>query len=794
MKKKTIRNRRHYSYGLKAAMVCLQALCVLIMTVSAMTLNYWTDGTYDLSELGRPFEETSIFLNDVERIVRSKISCTRDEAFFETDGEENLDKKIDIRQYVAGISDAANQNENTTYLIRDLINFYPKTGQLQDLVERTESSEDPSDASFDNLASRAGAIVTILPVSGSTLADTAKLSGSPFTKLAEYYSSLCRTSADIYKRYQSYASEHEDPNGESHQEAPGNIRYFVENTTAKTFYTNLDARSCTEARSIVGSSEDLKFLFEGSRTMNIMVADTEHSMNQAAVSKFIDTVFLGSNERVLLAVDTGYPAGDSLHEDYIAYQSRKPAAIGSIFAGILAAALLVLLLSAGLASTGRSGPKTLLGENWFDRIPLEIAVGTTLVLILIWYYVMQLLRGRFAPLGPGHERRYYVTLAVSEYLLLISAVYSIARRRKHRTLMSNTVLYTLVRVSRQVMTARVTSRKILVLYIGFILANFLFLRYLKAAGIVIVLVMDLALLLYLLRDQIGKLSVRQGLREISKGRLDYRIDEHGLTGDSLEMARAVNEMGDGLQEAVTSMVKNERLKAELITNVSHDLKTPLTSVISYVDLLKRLDISDPRAREYIEVLDRKSQRLKSLITDLIDASKISSGNVKLDMAPLDLRSMLLMAEGEFEERFEDADLSVKLELEKGSAVIMADGSQLYRVLDNLFSNIAKYAKKGSDVRISMKKEGGRVKAEFSNISKDYLDKSGDELLERFVRGDKARSTSEGSGLGLSIARNLTELMGGSFGVIAAGYEYSASVTFPLAENGSEGKKEASPVS
>lgn len=771
--------------GLKAVMVCLQALCVVIIVVCVTTLGYWTDGTYQLSELGKSFEETSVFLDDVERTVRSKINCRRNEALFEKDGVEDLDKKIDIRQYVSGITDSANQNENTTYLLRDLINFYPKTGQLQAVVDQLDSSDDPGDASFENLVSRTQGLETILPVSGSSLADTARVSGSPYTKLSEYYSSLCQTSSDLYARYQSYRAEAENLHGEAHQEAPGNIWYFVENTTAKTSYSNLNAKNCSEARSIIEKDEEKQFLFEGSRTMNIMVADTERCMNTAAISKFIDTVFLGANERVLIAVTSGYPVGDSVHEDYVAYQTREPITIGSMVLGTFAVLLLIVLFVLSLLVTGRPDREFLLDENWFDRIPLEIAAGIALVAAIVFYYLLNGLNRRSTLFPAGHDRRYLAALCVGEYLIFLSLFSSIARRRKHRTLAVNTVLYTLVRVSRQVITAKVTSRRLFVVYTLFILANFLFLRFFGAAGIVIVIVMDLALLLYLMRDQIGKLSVRQGLREISKGRLDYKIDEHGLTGDSLEMAKAVNEMGDGLQKAVDSMVKNERLKAELITNVSHDLKTPLTSVINYVDLLKRLDLQDIHAKEYIEVLDHKSQRLKSLINDLIDASKISSGNVKLDMAEIDLRSMLLMAEGEFEERFEDAGLTVKLDLVKAPARIMADGSQLYRVLDNLFSNIAKYAKKGTEVKISMAVSDGFVNASFANVSGQYLEKSGDELLERFVRGDKARGSSEGSGLGLSIAKNLTELMGGKFEVKAEGYEYTAWVTFPAAGAGTD---------
>ena len=296
----------------------------------------------------------------------------------------------------------------------------------------------------------------------------------------------------------------------------------------------------------------------------------------------------------------------------------------------------------------------------------------------------------------------------------------------------------------------------------------------------IVIVLDLAMLLYLMADQLGKVSVRAGLRELSEGKLDYRIDTTPLTGDSLEMAEAVNEMGDGLQEAVDSIVRSERLKAELITNVSHDLKTPLTSIINYVDLLKREDLQNEKAREYIDILDRKSQRLKTLIADLIEASRINSGNVELDMTELDLRSMVQMAAGEFEDRFEELRLKVEFseKIPGQKLMIRADGSQLWRVLDNLLSNIVKYAKEDSSVRIILSGEDKTASVLFENESSEELLKSGEELEERFVRGDSSRN-SEGSGLGLSIAGSLTELMGGTFAVTTEGTMFRAEVKFPM---------------
>lgn len=755
----------------------LQVVCAGILAACILNMYYWLDGTFDISELGRRFEETGNFLQLTEDTIRRKIACTQNFALFQTGGETDLDKKIDIRQYVSGVQDEANLNENTTYRIRDLIDFFPDMSALRRvLAEQDMIAADPSEQTWDSLNAKTAGLETVLPLSGSRLAETARLSARPYETLMDYYSALCQTCSDIGVRYDSYLKEMENPEGTSHADAPSNIRYYVENSLTKQYYTNLGAASSTEARNMIASDGDLTFLFDGVRSMAIMVANSENTLSERVASKFIDTVFLGSGERVVIAVNPGYPAGDEFHGAYLAYERREPVVIASIVIGASALACMIILFVLSICRTGRRDKDTLYPIAGFDLVPSEIAAGLCMLAGILWYYAALALLRRWIP--PDRRSEWIVFSAAAEYGIFLLSMLSLARRLKWKKLWQNSVLYTVLRVSSQIMAARITSRLLLVFYTAFIFLNLLLPRYLGAAGAIIVFVVDLAVLLYLIRDQVGKLSVREGLREISKGKLDYRIDTGSLAGDSLEMAEAVNEMGVGLQEAVDAMVRSERLKAELITNVSHDLKTPLTSIINYVGLLSREAPESGKIREYVDILDRKSQRLKVLISDLIEASRISSGNVELELSEMDLRQMLLMAEGEFEERFEELSLSVHTDTGRESAVITADGSQLWRVLDNLLSNIAKYAKEGSEVRISLIREDGMAKAVFENESEAELIKSGEELEERFVRGDLARN-SEGSGLGLSIAKNLTELMGGSFEVRTEPHRFTACITFPL---------------
>ena len=234
----------------------------------------------------------------------------------------------------------------------------------------------------------------------------------------------------------------------------------------------------------------------------------------------------------------------------------------------------------------------------------------------------------------------------------------------------------------------------------------------------------------------------------------------------------------GLKAAVTEQVKAERLKTELITNVSHDLKTPLTSIISYVDLLKRENIENPRVQEYITVLEQKSSRLKNLTEDLVEASKASSGNITLDLIPIHYTEILQQSLGEFEDKLAARSLQVLTTLPQEDVLILADGRQLFRVLENLLNNCCKYALLGSRVYIELQKDEEIATFTMKNISEAPLNVSPEELTERFVRGDVSRST-EGSGLGLSIAKSLTKLMNGKMKIEIDGDLYKVSLSFPL---------------
>ena len=263
-------------------------------------------------------------------------------------------------------------------------------------------------------------------------------------------------------------------------------------------------------------------------------------------------------------------------------------------------------------------------------------------------------------------------------------------------------------------------------------------------------------------------KIKNALKDIYEGKNDVKLDDENLRGVLKEMAVYVNDIASGFSNAIQESLKSERLKTELITNVSHDIKTPLTSIINYVDLLKKENIQDEKAREYIEILDQKSQRLKKLTEDLVEASKVSSGNVKLNLEDIDIKELFNQTIGEFKDKFEEKNLKIETQIPKKDIKIKADSRYLYRIIENLFSNITKYALPSSRVYIDVvEKDEKFVNISIKNISKDKLNISSDELMQRFVRGDKSRYT-EGSGLGLSIAKSLSELQGGKFNITIDG--------------------------
>ena len=328
------------------------------------------------------------------------------------------------------------------------------------------------------------------------------------------------------------------------------------------------------------------------------------------------------------------------------------------------------------------------------------------------------------------------------------------KRLKAKKFLKSFLIYKILRwcyrkikkIDSEIRTKTAEGKKIFWIYIIFILLN-IFLLSTMITGISTILLIALWVYAYIrikkyIKDQE---IIKEALEKIYKGEKDVYVDEKQLEGILKEMAIYVNDIAGGFSNAIEESLKSERLKTELITNVSHDIKTPLTSIINYVDLLKKEDIKNDKVKEYIEILDKKSQRLKKLTEDLVEASKVSSGNIKLNIEEINLKELINQTIGEFKDKFEKKHLIIETSVPQENIKIKADSRYMYRIIENLFSNITKYALDNTRVYIDINKTQKEVKINIKNISKERLNISSDELMQRFVRGDKSRYT-EGSGL------------------------------------------------
>ena len=411
-----------------------------------------------------------------------------------------------------------------------------------------------------------------------------------------------------------------------------------------------------------------------------------------------------------------------------------------------------------LVSAGHRFGTSEVACNWFDRVPLELV-----------------LLGMAAVVGFGGVALTSRTLTVFglflPMLLALGLLFcmTFAVRCKTKTLVKGTLFYWVW----YILKSLPLIWKAVVFWGGVCLVELILGLSMGSFDVWILdkLLLGAALMAYC----IGLKKLQAGAERLAAGDMTP-VDERHLTPEQRKHARSLNSIGRGMDAAVARQMKSERMKTELITNVSHDLKTPLTSLISYVDLLKKEGLTSERAPEYLDVLDRQSQRLKKLTEDLVEASKASTGNIQAKLEDMDVNLLLSQAVGEYAERLGAAGLTPVTTLDPGEPHIRADGRLLWRVFDNLLSNVTKYALPGTRVYLTTEARDKKVFVTFRNVSRESLNISAEELMERFVRGDASRNT-EGSGLGLPIAKSLTELNCGILDLTVDGDLFKATLVF-----------------
>lgn len=787
------------------------------------------------------FEDTDLFLNIFKTELSEILKYSAIKGQMETGGFFDPGKEIDVTAFANRHTGVPSQYITARYRLEDLIKWaqygfnrkeiYMTGEEVADFLSdgRTLTMVDGANASYagsrvsylDSYNARdmrvrdvSGNVMTVTDHSdGESIRDDVvasilenryqtidgkNIEDQVFT-WQEYYE-LCdnvMAAADDlsfnYDTYMSYNDYYEADNS--------NMVFYIQRTVGNDteIFTNLTGQNLSRLSSDA-IEKQLKDLCEkyviyepGNMYFYTNLSLSENYMRQ--IFSAFEYAY-PENTRIFIGVKGTLVAPDAFAKAMSAYSSLSPYYWQYLGAGVFAIFMYLLLLLLLTLREGRAVRRDT-GEFYIrlcqeDRIPTEImlALGALTAGICYWLaeevIVVRLWSEKLAYNG-------MTLMIIGLYAALVSLgfsffYYSMVRRWKARTLWENSLCRWLFRSGKKLIlhiydNAAVVLRVwipfglLVIINVGFtLLVNP---RRHGEFMLIIILLIDIVAGILLYRSAMARQKILQGIQRINGGDMEYKIDEASLHGDNLVLARAVNNIGEGISNAVATSMKDERMKADLITNVSHDIKTPLTSIINYVDLIKRENVDNPKVREYIEVLDAKSQRLKQLTDDLVEASKISSGNIILQLEKINLIELMHQTIGEFSEKFEQKALVPVVRAPQENILIEADSRRIWRVIENLFNNVCKYALPGTRVYIDIEKlkEAGQVTLSIMNISESPLKVNAEELTERFIRGDESRTT-EGSGLGLSIAKNLTEVQKGQFEIRVEGDLFKVILTFP----------------
>ena len=633
-------------------------------------------------------------------------------------------------------------------------------------------------------------------------------------KLSVIYDDLAYTLGNIYSDYQNYQMGFEHL-----EEGNTNFTYIYANNDTKKVVTNKTSyENYAELEKNVQnliSEKDVKYMViypklkDFNSNMNVSKSDKWEKLRSYSSEKKWNSVFA-------VAVDTTYTIQDQFYQNKVAYDNNIPYFKGTTWLLVLS---IILFLGATIWLTleaGRTAEDEELHLNGFDHWKTEIAA---VLIVLIWivgsYIGIHFWNGNIYTMindiptylkdGGTYFEYYYARgmdvssayMSASLYLPSLSIaelaeIYfygvftlgcffmgyvSLIKRIKGRNLWKNSLLRVIVRFIYKIYDNRKKTTKTVLLLCGFFLVQGIAVLFRNGVTMLLVLLADVGAFYVVLNGLLLKEKLKKGIEEIALGNMEYQIPLQGLRGENLKLAEMINGIANGFHMAVEEAMKNERLKTDLITNVSHDIKTPLTSIINYVAILKQSDIADPKIQGYLDILEAKAQRLKTLTEDVVEASKVSSGNISLEYMDVDLVEMIQQTEGEMAEKVEARNLKMIVNLPAEPAVVHVDGRRMWRVLENIFGNAAKYAMPGTRVYADLKLEEDTVDLSLKNVSEHQLNISADELTERFIRGDLSRS-SEGSGLGLSIAQSLTTMQGGTFNLYLDGDLFRVNIRFP----------------
>ncbi len=638
------------------------------------------------------------------------------------------------------------------------------------------------------------------PAGGKNLLEVVNNTPELNGNLSEIYDRLSFVLSGIFDDYTTYQS-----GWEYLEEGNTNFTYLYVDREKKQVFTNrADYAEYADAGKNIEemkSGDSVKYVI-----VNPRLKDFETNMKLSASGEW-DTVRSYESNRnseniLAISVDTSYPIQDQFYEGSENYNRNIPFLRWALIL-FTAGGILFIVSAVWLAVTaGKKPGDEELHLTVFDHWKTEISAA---LVIGVWVFVTCCIIAAGTTFGSFSDAmtavEYYGTETVPvvystlftaainladlaglffyglfTFLCFFAGYVSLVRRIKAKILWKGSLLCALAAAAGRVWKSRSVTLRGTAAVLGFMLIQWLAILFRDLPFLILALAADVAVIWTVMCGAVAKSRIRKGIEEISGGNLEYRIDLKWLRGEERDIAEKINNIGSGLNKAVDEAMRNERLKTDLITNVSHDIKTPLTSIINYVDILKRSNIDDEKIRGYLDILEAKAQRLKTLTEDVVEASKVSSGNITLEYMDMDLRELVQQTEGEMAEKFAARSLTMVLNLPEEPAVIHVDGRRMWRVLENIFGNAAKYAMPGTRVYADLILTEDKVKFSLKNVSEQQLNISADELTERFIRGDISRST-EGSGLGLSIAKSLTTMQGGKFELYLDGDLFRVNIQF-----------------
>ncbi|GAA0079574.1 sensor histidine kinase [Clostridium sp. CTA-6] len=595
----------------------------------------------------------------------------------------------------------------------------------------------------------------------------AKLTQQRDEKLKEVEKENTKTETELKKEIALW-SYNDYKNIKKAIESKREIKYYIKNTLTKEAYTNLEPKTNIDRYIKNNSIYSISFPLKSRKAEKF--SETNNLLNSF-------------NWEGYIIITKDFNSNGYILKNYNYYNSIRDRLVKEIIIGISSLIIGIFILTLFKKRNCLNPPILNKIKKIYNNIPLDLKLFIFILYTAVMGSYLINLSFFYKPLGINH---FVIITLVSLYILylIFNVKYAIGLKKdKNQFLIQckgSFINKLLNAFKNSNLNKNIKFKIAFIMALSLLSATFILLVILLGThNIIVASIVAIIYIVFLIRYLFKKADylneILKATEEMSCGNLDYAIKEKGKSTLS-KIAHNINNINKGYKKSLEEQVKSERLKTELITNVSHDLKTPLTSIINYIDLLKKEDLSKDEVNAYISVLDRKSERLKSLIENLFEASKMSSGAVELNIEKIDVTALLKQSIAEFEEKITKSSLELKFKYDNNKTYANLDGKKTWRVFENLINNIIKYSQPNTRVYIDLIETNTKIIITMKNISRYEMNFTSDEIFERFKRGDKARNT-EGSGLGLAIAKSIVELQGGNLNINIDGDLFKVIIEF-----------------